>query len=248
MKYISSLQNVEIKELVALQSNKGRKQLKKCIFQGLRTIETGLNSALKLDKIYATEASLSKISNLISPENIILISEQVSQKISTAKESSGLVAVFFIPDALPVKDLGAGVVLAQVSDPGNMGTLIRTAAACGVKNVVVIEGADSWSPKVIQASAGTIALVNIFDISWSSLISSKKNLNICGLVVKDGISIKEINPTESLVVIGNEAHGLPQAWQNECDYLITLPMPGNIESLNASIAGSIALYLACVKF
>lgn len=248
MKYISSLQNLEIKELVSLQSSKGRSKLKKCLFQGLRTIETGLNSSLKLDKVYVTEINLSKIADIVSPENIVLISEQVSQKISTVKESSGLIATFFIPDTLPSRDIGSGLVLAQLSDPGNMGTLIRTAAACNVKNVIIIEGVDPWSPKVIQASAGTIAFVNIFNISWSDLVSSKKNLKICGLVVKDGISIKDIDPTESLLVIGNEARGLPIEWQKDCDYLVTLPMPGNTESLNASIAGSIALYLAYVKF
>jgi len=248
MKYITSLQNLEIKELVALQTVKGRLKYKKCLFQGLRTIETGLNSCLKLDKIYVTEENLSKIAPLVSPGQIILISEQVSQKIGTVKESSGLVATFFIPDALPIEQLSAGLVLAQVSDPGNMGTLIRTAAACGVKNVVVVDGVDAWNPKVIQATAGAIALVNIFDISWSGLVSSKKNLKLYGLVVENGSSITRVNSSESLIVVGNEAHGLPLEWQKECDYLVTLPMPGNTESLNASIAGSIALYLAYVKF
>lgn len=248
MKKISSIQNLEIKELVTLQSLKGRAKLKKCLFQGLRTIETGLKSNLSLDKIYVTEENLSKISILVPQEKIILISEQVSQKISTVKESSGIIATFFIPDNMPKNKLGSGIVLAQISDPGNMGTLIRTAAACGVKNVVIVEGVDVWSPKVIQSSAGTIALVNIFDMSWSELISSKKNLKICGLVVNGGISVKNINAKESLIVVGNEAHGLPIEWQKDCDLLVTLPMPGDIESLNASVAGSIALYLACVKF
>lgn len=247
IKSITSLQNSEIKELVSLQSSKGRAQLQKCLFQGLRTITTGLQSKLVLDKVYVTESNIAQISELVSPEKVVLISERVAQKISTVKESSGLVATFFIPEAVPMSKLGAGIVLAQVTDPGNMGTLMRTAVACGIKNVAVIEGADPWSPKVIQASAGTIAYVNIFDMSWLDLITSKKNLKLCGLVVKNGNSIKNVNASESLLVIGNEAHGLPLEWQNDCDQLVTLPMPGNAESLNASIAGSIALYLAYVK-
>jgi len=247
MKYISSLQNPEVKELVALQMPKGRAKFKKCLFQGLRIIKTGLSSNLKLDKIYVTEPNLSKISDLVSQEKIILVSEQVAKKIGTVEECSGLIATFFIPDQLSVHDLGAGLVLAQINDPGNMGTLIRTAAACNVKNIIIVEGVDTWSPKVIQSSAGTIALVNIFDISWSELVSFKKNLKLCGLVIKNGISITKIDPKESLLVVGNEAHGLPIEWQKQCDYLATLPMPGNIESLNAAVAGSIALYLAYVK-
>lgn len=248
MKYLSSLQNSEIKDLVSLQTSKGRSKLKKCLFQGLRTIETGLNSKLKLDKIYVTEPNLSKVSDLVFSEKIILITEQIAQKISTVKESSGLIATFFIPDSLSCHDIGPGVVLAQISDPGNMGTLIRTAAACDVKNVIIVEGVDPWSPKVIQSSAGTIAFVNIFALSWSDLLIRKKNLKLCSLVVKNGISIKDINSSESLLVVGNEAHGLPTEWQRDCDALVTLPMPGDTESLNASVAGSIALYLAYVKY
>jgi len=248
MKYISSLQNSEIKDLVSLQSSKGRQKLGKCIFQGLRTIETGLNSSLKLDKLYATEASLAKIADLIRSDKIILISEPVAQKISTVKESSGLIATFHIPSVLLANNLGSGLVLAQISDPGNMGTLIRTAAACNIKNIIVVEGTDPWNPKVIQASAGTIACVQIHQLQWLELLAIKKNLKLCGLVVRDGVSIKNIDPTESLLVIGNEAHGLPIEWQKECDYVVTLPMPGNTESLNASIAGSIALYLVYVNF
>jgi TrmH family RNA methyltransferase len=125
-----------------------------------------------------------------------------------------------------------------------MGTLIRTAAALGKKTVIVAEGTDPWNIKVVQASAGTIGLVNIHSLSWRELLKKKGGRPLAALVVKDGIHPKKIDLSHALLVIGNEAHGLPTAWLRDCEYKITLPMPGNIESLNAAVAGSIAMYLA----
>jgi TrmH family RNA methyltransferase len=128
-----------------------------------------------------------------------------------------------------------------------MGTLIRSAIAMGIKSVVIVEGTDPWSPKVIQASAGTIIQANVFQIGWDQLIKNKKNLKLCALVVKGGKKPNQIDFKDILLVVGNEANGIPDNWLSKCEEKMTLPMPGNTESLNAAIAGSIALYLAFAK-
>ena len=166
------------------------------------------------------------------------------KKMSTATTPSGLLGVFKIPPAPKIEYLGPGLVLAQISDPGNMGTLIRTALACGKQTIVIVEGTDPWSPKVVQASAGTIAQARIFNLDWKTLVAQKKTLKLYGLVVHNGKNIHTIDRNHALIVVGNEAHGLPKEWAHNCDDLITLPMPGGTESLNAGVAGSIAAYLA----
>ncbi len=123
-----------------------------------------------------------------------------------------------------------------------MGTLIRTTAAMGLKTVVCIETVDPWSPKVIQSSAGTIAAVNIFQIDWGILMQYKGDLSLNALVVLGGDAPSTM-PKNSLIVIGNEAKGLPEKWVSKCEQHITLPMPGQTESMNAAVAGAIALYL-----
>jgi TrmH family RNA methyltransferase len=99
---------------------------------------------------------------------------------------------------------------------------------------------------VIQASAGTIASVKLFQLSWQELVKTahEKNLSLCALVVSGGKPPSAINFSNSLLVIGNEAHGLSASMQHDCDQLMTIPMPGGTESLNAAVAGSIVLYLA----
>jgi TrmH family RNA methyltransferase len=140
--------------------------------------------------------------------------------------------------------LTTGIVLAQISDPGNMGTLIRTAAAMNKKTVVCVETVDPWNPKVVQATAGALGSVSLFCMTWDELLRSKKNIPLCALVAQDGKMPDTINLKDALIVVGNEGAGIPDAWIAQCDEKITLPMPGKCESLNAAVAGSIALYLA----
>lgn len=139
--------------------------------------------------------------------------------------------------------LTAGIVLAKLSDPGNVGTLIRTAVAMNVHTVVCVETVDPYSPKVVQASAGTLAAVNLVQLSWDELMQQKGNLQLCALIVSGGKKPSELTNSNTLLVIGSEAHGLPNDWFHACETTMTIEMPGNAESLNAAVAGSIALYL-----
>lgn len=246
MNYIKSNQNPEIKNIVKLHESKNRKEQNKFIIEGQRAVETALANKLDLENIYITENNLSFTQKIISENKINIVSEAIMQKISAAATPSGILAIFKIPQK-KITNLNPGLVLAQISDPGNMGTLIRTAAACDIKNVIIVEGVDPWSPKVVQSSAGTISQINIIILSWPELIKLKKDLKLYGLVVKGGKDPEAINSKEALIVVANEARGLPQDWQKDCDDVITLKMPGQTESLNAAIAGSIALYLTFVK-
>jgi TrmH family RNA methyltransferase len=244
MKTILSRQNPLIKHVAQLQQSKNRVEYQECIAEGLRTCYTLITSGLQLKYLFATEAMMPHAQELLPDNTITHVNDEVMAKISTTKNPSGILGVFSIPSSSPVDMLSSGIVLAQVSDPGNMGTLIRSCAAMGQKTVVVIEGVDPWSPKVIHASAGTIGLVNIFQLSWNQLIEHKKDLSLCALVVSGGQNPSVINFKNTLLIIGNEAHGIPTEWLQNCDTKLTLPMPGEIESLNAAVAGSIALYLA----
>lgn len=180
---------------------------------------------------------------------ITIVSDSVMNKMSSSVTPSGILGVFSIPKNQPLNQLNNGIVLAQISDPGNMGTLIRTAAAMNVKTVIIVEGTDPWSPKVVQATAGCLAFVNMFCIDWPTLVQSAKqhNIKLVAMVVSGGKKPDELSFENSLLVIGNEAHGMPEAWIHDCDAAMTLPMPGKTESLNAAIAGSIAMYLAYNK-
>lgn len=247
MKTITSLQNPEIKAVAALSEAKERKRQKRFIAEGLRTCSTLLNSQCNLVQLYATESMVESIAHLVHEDDITIVSEKVFSKMSQVTTPSGILAVFEIPQPPALDTLKQGLVLARLSDPGNVGTLIRSCAAFNIDSVVMVEGVDPWSPKVVQSSAGTIGNVTIFQLSWDQLIAQKTPLTLCALVVSGGKKPQEIDLSNALLVVGNEAEGIPDQWIQQCALKVSLPMPGNAESLNAAVAGSIALYLATNK-
>lgn len=242
VKIIESRQNNEIKKISELKYTSGRRKQGLFLAEGARTIETLINTGLTLNTLYVTEKMAAQGNKLTTDDRITLVSEPVIEKISTSTTNPGMVGVFKIPEQPDINSLSSGIVIARLADPGNVGTLIRTCAAMGHKTVVMIESVDPWSPKVIQASAGTIGMVKIFSLPWPTLVAHKKGLSLVAMIVSGGSSPELLKNKDCLLVIGNEAHGLDEAWTSDCDLKVTLDMPGNIESLNAAVAGSIALY------
>lgn len=250
MKEIFSRQNEEIKLVTQLQTQKGRLQQRKFVAEGVRTCQALMESAnFTPETIYCTEKMLETANNLTKKfVEVILVSDNVMEKMSSASSPSGLLCTFNIPENPQNSNLTSGIVLAGISDPGNMGTLIRTCAAMGFETAVLINCTDVYSPKVVQSSAGEIGRIKIFNYDWQELIeninSLENKLKLIALVVSDGKRPEEINFKNSLLVIGSEAHGIPKEFINQCDEKLTIPMQGQTESLNASIAGAIAMYLA----
>lgn len=242
IKKITSATNNQIKEVCDLHHAKHRKECQQFIAEGLRIISTFIDSGWSPAILFATPEQLDTAQRLSPTSQLIEVPMSVMQKMSAAHSPSGLLGVFSIRK--PKSVIGAGIALAQIADPGNMGTLLRSAAAFGAQSAVIIEGCDPWSPKVIQASAGTIAQLDLYELTWQELLDNKGKIQLCALVVEGGKQPQEASLKNSLIVIGNEANGIPREWIEQCDLKVTLPMSGNTESLNAAIAGSIALYLA----
>lgn len=241
---LSSVNNPLIKEVLKLKTVKGRQKATLFIVEGQRACATFIEHGYKPVHLFVTEKNLDTAEKL--SKNVLLVTQTLFAKISSAKTPSGILALFAIPDHTNSKKLSAGLVLADIADPGNMGTLIRSAAAFNYKTVVIVGGCNPYSPKVIQATAGTLPLVDLFLYSWPELLHRKKNLTLAALVVKDGQGLETCN-NETLFVVGNEARGINAEYLKDCDQLITLPMPGKTESLNAAVAGSLVLALHKLK-
>ena len=244
IKTITSRTNPLIKHVATLQHTKHRNAHQQFIAEGNRTCATLINVGNRPINLFVVEHMLPTAQHMVADKHITLVTPHVMEKISTATTPSGLLGVFSIPPTPAIDTLTAGIVLVHMNNPGNVGTLIRTSAAMNKKSVVLIEGVDPWNPKVIQASAGTIGLVTIFQLTWPTLIKQKGAQKLCALVVSDGKKPQETDFQNTLLVIGSEAHGIPQQWVDQCEQKLTLAMPGGVESLNAAVAGSIALYFA----
>lgn len=252
MNYINSTSNDHVKHVVNLQNRAYRYEHGQFIVEGTRACSQLLEKYEPV-VIYMTESYFatftqacnnpSAIEHAIAKFDhlVVGVSQHVMDKMCTSKNPSGICAIFKIPTSQPLPQQGPGIVLIDVSDPGNLGTLIRTAAAMNIREIILVGGVDPYNPKVIQSTAGCMTCVNIYQTTFQAL--AQQQLELCALVVKDGIAPDKINLKHKFLVVGNEAHGLSTEQVRICQERMTIPMPGHAESLNAAIAGAIGLYL-----
>jgi TrmH family RNA methyltransferase len=167
----------------------------------------------------------------------IPVTEPVLRKIADTDNPRGPVAIV----GIPVEPAIAGdQVWLDTSDPGNAGTLIRTAAAFGFGVILDVDAVDPWSPKVVRAAAGGHFRVPIS-------LGSPGDVYTIAAVVVGGVPLTEVAdhiPASEPVclLVGNEAHGLPRSLIETSDLSVSIPMVGGIESLNAAVAGAICMY------
>ena len=117
-------------------------------------------------------------------------------------------------------------------------------------NIFAIDCVDIWSPKVVQASAGALALQTPLQVSWQEVrkFARERTMKIYAMVVSGGTAPEGLDlGADTILVLGSEAHGIPEQYVADCDGLVTLSMPGRTESLNAAIAGSIGMYVVVQK-
>ena len=240
---IQSLINPKIKHLVALQKKRYRDEHKQFLAQGATVYATLLQAGVKLHSVFVTAQAHDAHHQILKPDTMFEVTDAIMKKISTEMTPSGIVAIFEMPGVITDEVTTNALVLHNIQDPGNMGTLIRTAAAMNIATIFTMQGVDAYHPKVVQATAGAIGYVNIVPTNWPIFYKTYKQIAMCALVVDGGQAPEEINLKDCMLVIGSEGQGLPKEIVTACLYKMTIPMPGKTESLNAAVAGSIAMYL-----
>lgn len=243
-KHITSLANSLIKEIIQLQNNKkidAKKEL--YIIEGLRAVESVLSQNRQSIKyIFVLEQFSHLFSHTIEAEKLIIVIDHVMQKISSLTTPPGILAMCEYQFAQNIPE-APGIACYEINDPGNLGTLFRTAAALNIKNVICIGGVNPLNQKVIQASAGTLPFLNIYKMTEIAFLKTTRNSEIIALTPNGNKDINEIPKNKNrFLVIGNEAHGLPENFVTQCTGSVKINMPGEVESLNAAVAGSIAMY------
>ena len=228
---------------------KFRKQHKMFIAEGSINVLDFIKSGLQPVDLFATETWLEKNSKLLTFENVEKVSEKEFARITALKNPSEVLAVFNLPEnkiPLPSKINGLVLMLDDIKDPGNLGTIIRTADWFGIKDIICSQQTvDAFNPKVVQATMGSLSRLNVsyFNL-YEWLEGVEAATNIYGAVL-NGESIKEISkPKNDVLIIGSEAHGISAEVLKFVNKPITIPRAetGGAESLNASIATAILLY------
>lgn len=244
MQEITSITNPKIQFVKKLVKSKSlRKDEGLIVVEGVNILKD-LPSFVEVNSIFVDKDKVDEYANILSKytDNIkYYVTSKVIDSMADTQTSPGIIFVVKVNE--PKFSDGNFVVLDGVSDPGNLGTILRTCTACDVKNIISINCVDYTSPKVIRSSLGCIFKVNIIEMNHDDALEILKDKNILSLDMKGEniYSLKTIKKPFALVV-GNEAHGISKILKDRCNQLISLPMIGEIESLNAGVSLSVALY------
>ena len=234
----------QIKLINSLHQKKFRQANHLFIAEGVKVINELLNSNFELENVYATEPLFPQIQQ----HKITLISENDLKKISALTVPNNCLAVFKIPEQKAIKETGLIIALDDIRDPGNLGTILRLCDWFGVEQVICSEQTvDIYNPKVVQATMGSIARVNV-TYADLNLYLSKTKLPVFGTFM-DGENIYKTNlPKEGIIVMGNEANGISPKIEAFTKNRLTIPRFGNVqktESLNVATATAIILSEFC---
>ena len=237
----------DLKIILSLKHKKGREQHNLFLIEGLRLIESALSKPSMIKIVYFNEKFKEKNSLLL--KRIIsekIINEKVPtkdlKKISSTVTPSGIIALCHIPKRKVLNfNHSKWIYLDKVSDPGNLGTLLRSAAWFNFKNIALSKDCvDPYNPKVVRASMG-----GVFNLSIHTEIELKgfsKDYLIIG-ASKSGLNINSFTkPNKFVLIIGSESNGISKENLNEINQMITIKKSGKGESLNAGTAGSIIMY------
>lgn len=250
---ITSRENPLIKLVAALQvSSEKRKRNGLFVLEGLRICKDACDNGIKFDKLIVSDAAAEKYAadtekfSLISDE-CYKIPDSLFKKISDTKTPQGIIAVakMTVTGSCGIDKNGKYIALENVADPSNLGAISRTAEALGVNGIILSsDGCDPYSPKALRASMGTLLRVPVFVTeSFAETLKSTGLKRYACVVDKTAESIKEQSfENGSVVMIGNEANGLTDSAKQSADVLVTIPMTGRAESLNAAAAAAIAMW------
>lgn len=175
--------------------------------------------------------------------NIEVVSEKMLSSLATTKSSQEIVCICKIKPP-EIDSVGNSLILDNLQDPGNVGTLVRSALAFGYKDVYIVGGADPYSEKVIRSSAGTILKARIhvcdFETLNSNLNKIAKNFLVADM---DGENLSKFKLPKGkiAVIVGNEGQGISDNFINLATSKVSISMCNNVESLNAGVAGSIIM-------
>ena len=237
------LSKSQISLLQSLQHKKFRREHGAFLVEGYKSVSEFANSAYHINTIYHTNAIAPKLLNLSQKINFEEISVNNIEKISALTTPPDIIAVVKIPQwpAIQYSTLQKkfSLVLDGIQDPGNMGTIIRTADWFGIENIICSEDCvDVYNPKVVQATMGSLSRVNVHYTDIASVIYEVK-LPVFGALL-NGENIYTTNfGTEGLIVMGNEGNGLRPDIIKLVTKAITIPRAGKAESLNVAIATAI---------
>jgi RNA methyltransferase, TrmH family len=248
---ITSNQNPKVKLVRALLGRtKERREAGEFVVEGVRLVEEAVKSGWKIRFVLfddsLNERGKSQVEGLRSKgAEVDEVSPSVMKSISETDAPQGVVAVVQFTNLPIPKQPNFILIPDQIRDPGNLGTLLRSAAATGVQAVLIPpETTDAFAPKVVRAGMGAHFRLPIHAMGWEEI---RQVVKLEGLKVfvadMDGVSCWKMDLREPLaLIIGSEADGVSESARELADGRISIPMAGEVESLNAGVAGAVLMF------
>ncbi len=256
---ISSRENPLIKDAATLVlSKKARRETGLFVVEGARLCSEAFKSGAEVLRLFVTEEAEKKypeyLSGLFSEaKEVYNITSSVAEKISDTKTPQGVFAVCrFSEKPVSLDEKGVFVLLSNLQDPGNIGTILRTCEAMDVRGVFLCGCADCFSPKVLRGTMGCIFRLPIKVFSETaealSLLKEHGIATYASALAENALLLPDVKFSEkSCVLIGNEGNGLEHGVIEQCEHVVMIPMPGKAESLNAASAAAIMIYSAAMQ-
>jgi len=228
-------------DAVRLHRHRGRVAAGRTLLEGPKIVGEAVARGVPLEAVFGLAGDDDGRSLAAAGEaEYLVVAPEVLAKVATTTTPQSPIAVIAIPD--PTVTPGGRVMVAWgVGDPGNCGTLIRTAAAFGFRYLAGPGAADTWSPKVIRAAAGGHFSTQIGDVSDLDAVRSGGRIVVA--TVSAGGGAPGPLPPDAAILVGSEPHGLPAEITGAADLLVTIPMAPGAESLNAAVAGAIVAFV-----
>lgn len=250
---IRSKENLKYKTAMSLFQQKYRKKTKLFPVEGLRTILQALDNEVKIEYLFVEDECIQKHSSILAEKSLVektlLLDKQLFRNLTDTVHSQGIVAICHIKEQNFNEALQKGqrlLVLDRVQDPGNLGTLLRTALAYKMDAVLLTKGSvDIYSPKVTRSSMGANISMNIIQNAQTSEVLSLKKSGYALYAASldaQAVEYREVRfEKKSALILGNEANGISKEILESCDYKIIIPIGNEMESLNVGIAGAILM-------
>jgi TrmH family RNA methyltransferase len=253
---VSSRQNAQIKDLRRAFTQAELTSDGHCAIEGIRILEEAIRSGLRVKSVFFSEAAMFAAAKLLpqisSHAETLLVPEDVFNSAVTTETPQGVAALVklkeFSLDDLLSSPSPLLVCAAGIQDPGNLGTIIRSAEAFGAAGVISGERTVAHiNPKVIRASAGSVFRLPVVKQDTAKLISTLRDsgIRIAATSSHKGTAIDEVDFTQpTCIFVGSEGSGVPKDVIAAADETIAIPQSSRVESLNAGVAASIVLYEA----
>ncbi len=234
---IISRQNNNVKFIKSLQTKKGRIKEGCYLVEGEKMVKEAFLTNRRV-KMVLGEPEMVK--NYLSCVETIEATREILEYCSDTMTPQGICAAVEFNNNKPTYE-GNVVLLDGISDPGNMGTIIRTCAAVGIKNLILINCCDPYSTKCVRSSMSGIFHVDIEELDYETALSKISGKDI---IVADmsGENVFNFSSNNFCLVVGNEAHGVSEFMKNKANVTVSIPMKNTMESLNAGVSCSIILY------